>query len=535
MARILYWGFLLILFTPCFFQNEAWVIERLSIVLFFTIISFFIKKDSLKLTKFDFYISIFFIFQIVLSIFRDNFYESIYSIFWFLSLFLGSILLRNIKYTRLRRNILFTIYYFDFLIIADYFNVFNYLMSFFKYGFLSQRGELIDSSLWFINGNMLGNFLLFAAIPGVIYARKFKRFYLLNLFHAFAIFLTGNFTALFIFISIHIFNISKNKYFKKTLILSAIILGILFSSYIIFSQNINSSLYHRKILYKTAIEQIIENPIFGSGAGLFRYNYYRLLQNFDINKDFDYLPPSHYVHNDYLQIISENGFFGIILIFLFFNLFFKNKNNQNFIYIFAFSIIAFVQHILYSERALFLFIIFLCSYNFKNTIKIKTKYIKLSIFILLIYFIFIFIGALGFEYSENPPKMEVFSIIRPGYSFLYTNIALAYGREKNNEKTEEYYVKSIKYDKFWGEHYYRYGRFLINNNEIKKSLENFKIAINYNNLRRKFEIAQEALYYTYITGNKEEFEYFYELSEKNIFFEDQRVHFESIKKRLKNN
>jgi hypothetical protein len=112
---------------------------------------------------------------------------------------------------------------------------------------------------------------------------------------------------------------------------------------------------------------------------------------------------------------------------------------------------------------------------------------------------------------------------------------LAYERISDYNKAEYFYKKSIQYDKYWGENYFRYGRFLIKKENIIQGLKNYKYAIKFNSLRRKFEIAQEGLFFAHKFKLNEEFEWFYKACEQNIYFEDQRLHFESIKKRLKNN
>lgn len=380
---------------------------------------------------------------------------------------------------------------------------------------------------------MLGNMLLFIGVPGVIYAGRLKRLYLYNIFHAFCIFLTGNFSALFIYISMHVFNIARKARLRQFLIISAIIAGFIFTVFLLTSNDINSSLYHRKILFRISWEQFLENPLTGVSPGLFRYNYFRFFDKVLDMKRFDYLPPSHYVHNDYLQLLCENGLAGFFMIAVLFLFSIKISSKNLIYYFFALILLGFIQHPLYSEKAFFIFILLISGYKTKVMKKTDVSHIKVTSVSLSVFFIIMLIGSLGFEYAEKGKSLEFFSYLRPGYSFILTNTALAYEREHNDEKAEYYYMKAIKYDKFWGENYFRYGRFLIKRGKVREGLDLFRNAMKYNRFRRKFEIGQEGLFFAYRYKIENQIEWFYEQTEKNIFFDDQRIHFESIKKILK--
>lgn len=120
------------------------------------------------------------------------------------------------------------------------------------------------------------------------------------------------------------------------------------------------SVNSRILIYKTSLEMIKNNFLFGSGIGTFKINYLIYQANY-INRTPFYIKYSNRfteAHNEYLQIFAELGIIGFIFFILIFIFFFKKvilflqKNNSNkdkiILFSMLISVICFLFHSLFT-------------------------------------------------------------------------------------------------------------------------------------------------------------------------------------------
>lgn len=77
-----------------------------------------------------------------------------------------------------------------------------------------------------------------------------------------------------------------------------------------------ASLSNRAVILKTGLKMSAEKPVFGFGAGGFRY-YFQKYQASVITPEKPYFISTSYAHNDYLQLFVETGAAGLLLFLLF--------------------------------------------------------------------------------------------------------------------------------------------------------------------------------------------------------------------------
>ena len=173
-------------------------------------------------------------------------------------------------------------------------------------------------------------------------------FFLLLLATFFLIFILGTRGALLgmvICFSIYIFDLFKNNFELKnkiksaSIILFALIVSTIFNLIVLkdtSSKNVlnraasislstnDGSVNQRLRYYKQGLQQFKENPLMGVGLGNWKLNSIE----YDKNDISGYVIPYH-AHNDFIQILAEQGFFGMffyLMIFLSTLAFiFKNK------------------------------------------------------------------------------------------------------------------------------------------------------------------------------------------------------------------
>lgn len=506
--------FLLIIFFPAFMNNEAWIIPRflISIYLFVQII----KINSFKINKTLLFLFFFLFYFILRAFFSENIFNSIYSINWYLILIFSLFIFINKKKIVSLKKIYFLSLFISVLAILDFINLFSYIQSILESGLIIGISNVVsDASLWFINGNYAGSFILMSSIPGLIFCIKKKKIYLYNIIIALGIYCTGNTTALWIFLICNLISLSFFKRYRIFLFLGLIIIGISFTTYLIFIDNISSStLMHRSIFFKNALVNIKENFLFGKGPGMFRYYFYKNFKSLRLNRTVDYLPPSHYVHNDYIQLIFEIGLPALLFIIFLFIYILKNSQRNVFIIFLPLMLSMFIQHTLYFEKSMFVFMYILAQFLKKDSFKVISekfivfKSIKVLLFMIIIVNLLYFQGSLSFEYSNNSRVLEKSSLFRPGYSFLLTKTGISYMEKNNFKKAESFFRKSQFYDKYWGDMYYRLTFVNRFNKDYDSMFSNFKKAIEFNNSKKSFEYTSEALFFAWQQNRKKDIEFF---------------------------
>jgi len=119
-------------------------------------------------------------------------------------------------------------------------------------------------------------------------------------------------------------------------------------------------------------EQIQEDAIFWKGFGLFasRENMKKRHQEFNIYKGFH----DYNYHNQYAQILSETGIFGLILILLMLMCAFANAwKSKSFLFLMfciTMSLLFFTESLLWRQKGLFLFVVL---YSLFNSSRISIK------------------------------------------------------------------------------------------------------------------------------------------------------------------
>ena len=236
----------------------------------------------------------------------------------------------------------------------------------------------------------------------------------------------------------NIYNYFKdNKRWLVILLITFSIISIIYSTDNIFNKSAltlperaistfdkkDPSVNSRILIYKTSLEMIKNNFLFGFGIGTFKINYLIYQANY-INGNPFYIKYSNRfteAHNEYLQIIVELGIIGFIFFILIFIFFFKKvilflqKNNSNkdkiIIFSMLISIICFLFHSLFTFSlhvpalgTLFFTIIGLTTaytsqnnlnimcikkITFKKNILLNNKIRNLYIFLILIFMVII--------------------------------------------------------------------------------------------------------------------------------------------------
>jgi tetratricopeptide (TPR) repeat protein len=337
------------------------------------------------------------------------------------------------------------------------------------------------------------------------------------------------------YIIIYIIHFFIKKKYRKYILILSIIAGVFLTGFILNLENEDSSLIHRKHFFKIALEIIKDNPVFGVGPGHYKYYYYKYIKKAIKKSDAGfYLPPSYYVHNDYLQFFVEVGLISFFFLIIIMYRFYKNAHKNYFLYLFSFFSLMWVQHVIYFEQYIVIFIFILSTFIYKkqsinNNISIGLKILSIG---LIIFNFCLLVGAYGFENEKNPEKMKTYTLFRPGYSFLYANIGSEFNNLKKYDKGKKYYHKALSIEKYWGTIYYHLATVLINTGEFDKGLKTYKKAVEFSNYEKAFEYSAEALFFAWKKRDIYWVTYFLEKVEEYKYSDKQKALVKKIKKKM---
>ncbi len=338
----------------------------------------FLRKDFEIFKSIKKEIILFFLLYIIIliSLFLTEYKnESFLASFFYFRYFLLSL---AIFYLLKKYNFFFKIFYNIIflsigLVVLD--SIIQYIFGFNLLGYeviANQQGELIYLSSFFNEEKKLGSYLVrfLPLILSIIYFNKdkisLKKELIILSIVSVPIFLSSERTALFLLIIFYFFYflVSEKKLFFVSM--AIIVFSLLFTfqkdltyKYINFTieqtglyvliQPSNRPIHNDMVRYYsvehenlsyTALKAFQKNFLFGTGVKSFYFYCRDTVEKFQfkINKRGNYLICSTHPHNTYMQILSEIGIFGfIIIISLFFkSLFtnlkiFLNKNKNNFI------------------------------------------------------------------------------------------------------------------------------------------------------------------------------------------------------------
>lgn len=152
-----------------------------------------------------------------------------------------------------------------------------------------------------------------------------------------------------------------------------------FDANIILDESVNL----RLDFFSTSIDLFLNNPITGNGIGM-----WKILSN-----QMQLSQVSYYVHNDFLQFLTETGVIGLILyIFFFISIFYlitKNWNNNSIYFLIAlmiFIIDSFINFPFHRPQQIIIFVLIIglvINFSSFNNINFKKSYLILMIFPLL--------------------------------------------------------------------------------------------------------------------------------------------------------
>ena len=353
----------------------------------------FLRKDFEIFKSIKKEIILFFLLYIIIliSLFLTEYKnESFLASFFYFRYFLLSL---AIFYLLKKYNFFFKIFYNIIflsigLVVLD--SIIQYIFGFNLLGYeviANQQGELIYLSSFFNEEKKLGSYLVrfLPLILSIIYFNKdkisLKKELIILSIVSVPIFLSSERTALFLLIIFYFFYflVSEKKLFFVSM--AIIVFSLLFTfqkdltyKYINFTIE-QTGLYvlkkpsnrpihndmvryysveHENLSY-TALKAFQKNFLFGTGVKSFYFYCRDTVEKFQfkINKRGNYLICSTHPHNTYMQILSEIGIFGfIIIISLFFkSLFtnlkiFLNKNKNNFIKSYFFINLSIIMNIM---------------------------------------------------------------------------------------------------------------------------------------------------------------------------------------------
>lgn len=292
-----------------------------------------------------------------------------------------------------------------------------------------------------VNSN-ISSFLLLYKVPFVLVLLsqsnllKKKFFYLIILFLSVsAIFLLGSrgsilgFFILTIIFTTYIFFKNNFKTFSGFIfkLFSIIGLSFILSNYLTNNNSTavsnritnysDSSVEARLRYYDQALQTIAQNPLLGTGIGTWKINAIDL-DKINIK---DYQSPYH-VHNDFLQIFAETGFFGFlfyVLIFLSPILIFYNKKKPElyipiFLSLLAFAIDSFLNFPKHRPVQIS-FILLLLSYLYleylKNSSIQTVRLVKFNVHFLIAIAIFLIYPSVRIlnSYVDQKPLIQTFN------------------------------------------------------------------------------------------------------------------------------
>jgi len=409
ISFLFYSAFLLFPLLRAVEINDAWLIKFVFLFVIsaiFLLIALFRKEIEIIRFKWVFAFSIF------------VFYSSLRGQFSHTNIYSNLECLKNLSFPvftlavyflfREKKEILLKILNIQSIILITaslffYFNINYAIRSYWNFGSFNLKfGFSFEDYLFFYNKNFLSIYLFLLSI--IIYFYSDKKFISILLLIIAFLCNTGSVKVVFLFTAfIYILRkkgIKINLFYLITVQLIFLLIFTLFSG----ALNMPSSYRHRIVLWKSSIKMFKDNPLFGVGSGNFIVFIPKYFLEEEKNDNFDISP---YAHNDYLEILAENGIIGFILFMISLYILFKESDDNISIILYSFFTLAMFTMTRQMAGAIFLISIALCLEGRDSKIIKLNFFEKTEVFLVFIAF---FIGSI----------MTFFSMYytNKGYSFL---------------------------------------------------------------------------------------------------------------------
>ena len=465
------------------------------------------KDSKIELNFLDFFYILFLIISLISFVSSENLQESI--IEWgqyfilFNTYFNLKLLFKEVKGKDLLFAIIITL-----LFVESFYTVLIFLKN---YSFESGL-ERIRELQGFSSNQNIGAFSILIKIPILLYLLNFLKnkylkigLVLILISSIFFILVIASRGAMIGIIIILLMLLVSRIIFKENPIIKNktiyLYLGVLIGSFLLQNilyfnnsdlasgnriTNFNDNSTKERISYfKSAIKLYIENPITGVGIGNWKITSIKEL-NSEIN---EYTVPYH-THNDFLQIASETGTFGILsyllifltpIYFIFKKIYFNKDDVSDFELFLMFSILIFIWDSLinfprlrpYSQVTILYVISYISSLNFVPFVK-KLVFKKFSILVLFIFLLLpsfylharVFksykqIFYLYYDFNLNSFDLEANSDDIKDYEDMLPNItnttipikhskANYYYQEKKYEKAKSLIFEGEKFNPYLG-------------------------------------------------------------------------------------
>ena len=273
------------------------------------------------------------------------------------------------------------------------------------YSFFILTAIYVSYKMYKIKKNYLYLFLILINITALIFTKTFISFGLL----------------LLMFLILLYRDKRKYFYYFSGLVL---IMGIIFFSLRSISSVINS-LNLRYLNYRTAYLIFKDNPIIGVGVNNFDLHY--------MAYKFKEANIIHNAHSMVLQSLADLGLIGILFIYFFIKIIYKQLNSKWIVYYIIISLYFFTDMMFYVPSVAILFWIILAT-NFKNNSKVYNYRIKTvcSYLIIIIYI------TLSLFHFTNPDRV------------FFNKIKSKMGYYKNNNKNYSLFITNYKLRKYFG-------------------------------------------------------------------------------------
>ncbi|PLX17796.1 MAG: hypothetical protein C0601_06250 [Candidatus Muiribacterium halophilum] len=481
-------------FLPSPDISGSWMLTRALISLLLIPIFFYKKIRLPSADKFK-YIIFFLAFISFRSLFTLNRYLAIENVVWYIVLFFVYIVFLNSFRKRDWKYILYYSSFVAILAILSRLNITDYLISYIKNGMIIKErswNEAVD--LWFFNSNYLCALFLFSSLRGFLLSSKVKKINIYLALNLIGIIICGGESALIAYIFCYLAGYFHKK--RKIIYIAAFSCVVLIFLLIILSYDNSATLMHRKLFFSNALLQFLDNPFFGSGPGHFVIFFNRYLDASLLDIKLTHLPPSIYVHNDILQILCENGVFGVL--FLLIGLFYIFRDIRSPFSLFFLSLLMFstMNHAIYFERGMLTFIIMLSTLSIKK--KKMNNFIVLKMFIFCVICISFMIAAtnLLFAYSKDINLLENALIIRPGNYYGMVDLASLYNNKKEYKKALLLYENAKKINPYNPFLYKNLSIVRLNLGQKEKALMDIRDEFQYSIPKNRFDIALKGISYS---------------------------------------